>query len=62
MEQVVFLIAMTFFLLALILLGVNIIRVGFMPALSVRTRLSQMALAFMGIYVIFLIAFLVMIN
>lgn len=53
---------MTSFLLALILLGVNIIRVGFMLALSVRTRLSQMALAFMGIYAIFLIAFLVMVN
>ncbi len=39
MEQVVFLIALTSFLLALIFLGVNIIRVGFMPALSIRTRL-----------------------
>ncbi|MEZ2458999.1 hypothetical protein ACBR55_10505 [Salinicoccus roseus] len=62
MEQVVFLIALTSFLLALIFLGVNIIRVGFMPALSIRTRLSQLSLMFMGIYVIFLMAFLVMIN
>ncbi|OZT76754.1 hypothetical protein [Salinicoccus roseus] len=62
MEQVVFLIALTSFLLALILLGVNIIRIGFMPALSLRTRLSQLALVFMGIYAIFLIAFLVMVN
>lgn len=62
MEQVVFLIALASFLLAIILLGVNIIRLGFMPALSIKTRLVQLSLAFMGIYVIFLIAFLVMIN
>ncbi|MFA7746069.1 MULTISPECIES: hypothetical protein [Salinicoccus] len=62
MEQVVFLIALASFLLAIILLGVNIIRLGFMPALSIKTRLAQLSLGFMGIYVIFLIAFLVMIN
>lgn len=62
MEQIIFLIALASLLLAIILLGVNIIKLGFTQALSIKTRLAQIALGFMGVYIIALIAFLVMIN
>ncbi|MFC4985915.1 hypothetical protein ACFPFV_11560 [Salinicoccus siamensis] len=62
MEHAIFIIALSSLSLAVLLMGVNITRVGLMPAFSIKTRLAQVSLGLMGVYAIFFIIFLVMVN
>lgn len=62
LEQVSLLIAMLSFFLAIVVLIVNMLKVGIIPALSIKTKLAKISLSLMGSYALFFAIFLVAAN
>ncbi len=62
LEQVSLLIAMLSFFLAIVVLIANMLKVGIIPALSIKTKLAKISLSLMGSYALFFTIFLVAAN
>ena len=62
MEQVALIIAMVSFFIAVSIFFVNLFKAGFQNAFSIKTKLSKMAVGFMGLYGLTFIVFLVLAN
>ncbi|ALX48765.1 hypothetical protein [Lentibacillus amyloliquefaciens] len=62
LEQVSLLIAMLSFFLAIVVLIANMLKVGIIPALSIKTKLAKISLSLMGSYALFFAIFLVAAN
>ncbi|MCM3713866.1 hypothetical protein [Halalkalibacter oceani] len=62
MEQIALIVAMLSFFLAIVVLIVNMFKVGILPAFSIKTRLAKVSVGLMGSYAIFFITFLVLAN
>ncbi|MGM7635193.1 hypothetical protein [Bacillus sp. Hm123] len=62
LEQIALIVAMLSFFLAVVVLIVNMFKVGVIPAFSSKTRLAKISVGLMGSYAIFFVAFLVLAN
>lgn len=62
LEQIALIVAMLSFFLAIVVLIVNMFKVGIIPAFSIKTRLAKISVGLMGSYAIFFITFLVLAN
>lgn len=62
LEQIALIVAMLSFFLAIVVLIVNMFKVGILPAFSIKTRLAKVSVGLMGSYAIFFITFLVLAN
>ena len=62
LEQVALIIAMLSFFLAIVVLIANMVKVGIIPAFSIKTRLAKISVGLMGSYAIFFTTFLVLAN
>ncbi|MCF3943696.1 hypothetical protein [Oceanobacillus alkalisoli] len=62
LEQIALIVAMLSFFLAIVVLIVNMFKVGIIPAFSIKTRLAKISVGLMGSYAIFFVTFLVLAN
>ncbi|ENH96742.1 hypothetical protein J416_09199 [Gracilibacillus halophilus YIM-C55.5] len=62
LEQIALIVAMLSFFLAIVVLVVNMFKVGIISAFSTNTRLAKISVGLMGSYAVFFITFLVLAN
>lgn len=62
MEQISLIIAMISLTLAVVVLIVNMFKVGIIPAFSFKTRLGKVSFSLLGTYAIFFITYLNLAN
>ena len=62
LEQVALIVAMLSFFLAIVVLIVNMFKVGIIPAFSIKTRLAKISVGLLGSYAVFFITFLALAN
>lgn len=62
LEQIALIVAMLSFFLAIVVLIVNMFKVGIIQAFSIKTRLAKLSVGLIGSYAIFFTTFLVLAN